>query len=238
MHMNKFWERVDSLRELQGISQNRFAEKIGKSLRTVEDWKRRKYIPTGDVCLSIAQLFLTTTEFLITGEEISLPDDDFTKEKRTEPIQTPSGKTFIPRDNEEPTLLVPIAPQKISAGRGEEFLPSSEYVGYVRILERMARGIDPTRLIAAIVKGDSMTGVQIFSGDVVIFARGYLDENGLYVVSLRGEVLVKRMEFDRIHNQVDIISENKNYKPITVEASDEGVMILGKVVGWVHCHPY
>ena len=60
----------------------------------------------------------------------------------------------------------------------------------------MVQGIDTERQIAAIVKGDSMTGVQIISGDVEIFAKGHLDENGLYVVSLRGEVLIKRMEFE------------------------------------------
>lgn len=93
-------------------------------------------------------------------------------------------------------------------------------------------------LVSAIVRGNSMTGVRIFSGDVVIFARGYLDENGLYVVSLRNEVLVKRMGFDRIHNRVSSISKNRNYKPIVVGANDEGVTILGKVVVWIHCHPY
>ena len=46
-----------------------------------------------------------------------------------------SPKGFIPQNGEEPTHLVPIAPQKISAERGEDFLPSSEYVGYVRILQ-------------------------------------------------------------------------------------------------------
>jgi SOS-response transcriptional repressor LexA len=72
----------------------------------------------------------------------------------------------------------------------------------------------------------------------VVFARGCLSDNGLYVVSLRGEVLVKRLEFDQVHNRMSIISENPNYRPIVVDADDEGASILGKVVGWIHCHPY
>lgn len=238
MCMDKFWERVDALRANQGMTQARFSQKIGKSHRTVEDWKKRQYIPSGDVCVSIAKLFETTTEYLITGEELPLPDDCFASVSENAIYYSAKGPVKT-EDDEEPTIRVPIAPQKISAGHGEEFLTSpGEYVGHVRILERMARGLDTTRLIAAVVKGDSMTGVQIFSGDVVVFARGYLDENGLYVVSLRGEVLVKRLEFDRIHEQIAIISENKNYRPITVDAHDDGINILGKVVGWVHCHPY
>jgi len=238
MCMDKFWERVDALRDNQGMTQARLSQKIGKSHRTVEDWKKRKHIPSGDVCVAIAKLFETTTEYLITGNELPLPDDSYAEVSEGPRLYCVKGPIKIEND-EEPTILVPIAPQKLSAGHGEEFLTSpGEYVGHVRILERMARGLDQSKLIAAVVKGDSMTGVQIFSGDVVVFARGYLDENGLYVVSLRGEILVKRLEFDRIHEQVVIISENKNYRPITVDAHDEGISILGKVVGWVHCHPY
>lgn len=238
MFMSDFWERVDNLRSQASMTQHRLSDKLGLSQRTIESWKQRKFIPGGDVCVAIAKLFETTTEYLITGEELPLPDDCFVVATENERYYSAKGPVKI-EDDEEPTILVPIAPQKISAGHGEEFLTSpGEYVGHVRILERMARGLDTTRLIAAVVKGDSMTGVQIFSGDVVVFARGYLDENGLYVVSLRGEVLVKRLEFDRIHEQIAIISENKNYRPITVDAHDDGINILGKVVGWVHCHPY
>ncbi|MBI9095553.1 MAG: LexA family transcriptional regulator [Sphaerochaeta sp.] len=235
MFMIEFWSRVEGLRKAVSLTRKELSAIIAVSQKTVDNWVARNIIPAGDKCLSISSALNTTVEYLLTGNELPLPDDDYVKDE-VKPLLTPKG--IITQKGEEPTILVPIAPQKISAGRGESFLPSSEYVGYVRILQRMARGIEPERLIAAIVKGDSMTGVQIFSGDVVIFARGYLDENGLYVVSLRGEVLVKRMEFDRIHNQVAIISENKNYRPITVDANDEGVQILGKVVGWVHCHPY
>ena len=235
--MSDFWERVDNLRSQAGITLHRLSEKLGVSQRTIESWKQRKFVPSGNVCVAIAKLFDTTTEYLITGDELALPDDCFVVTEN-ENLYSAKGPIKIEND-EEPTILVPIAPQKLSAGHGEEFLTSpGEYVGHVRILERMARGLDQSKLIAAVVKGDSMTGVQIFSGDVVVFARGYLDENGLYVVSLRGEILVKRLEFDRIHEQVVIISENKNYRPITVDAHDEGISILGKVVGWVHCHPY
>ena len=233
--MLEFWERVEILRKQAGISKELLCEKADINLKTYNGWLYKKVLPNIGIGFAIAKVLSVSSEYLVTGEELPLPNDDYVRDE-AKPLLTPKG--IITQNGEEPTILVPIAPQKISAGRGEDFLPSSEYVGYVRILERMARGIDPARLIAAIVKGDSMTGVQIFSGDVVIFARGYLDENGLYVVSLRGEILVKRMEFDRIHNQVAIISENKNYRPITVDANDEGVQILGKVVGWVHCYPY
>ena len=102
----------------------------------------------------------------------------------------------------------------------------------------MARGLDPKRLVAAIVKGDSMTGVQIFSGDVIIFAREYIDENGIYVISLHGEVKVKRLEFRTGEQMIFIHSENTRYSTEEIPMTNENLVILGKVVGWVHCHPY
>ncbi len=215
--MIEFWIRVEELRKASNLTRKELSNIIAVSPKTVDNWVARNIIPAGDKCLSISNTLTTSIEYLLTGKELAISVNDYAK-------------------NEEPTFLVPIIPHIIPTELDTDFLSCRRQPKYVRILQRMVKGIDPERLIAAVAKGDSMTGVQIFSGDVVIFAREYLDENGLYVVSLRGEVLVKRMEFNRIHDQVVIISENKNYRAITVDANDEGVQILGKVIGWIHCH--
>jgi phage repressor protein C with HTH and peptisase S24 domain len=146
----------------------------------------------------------------------------------------------IPDDShdEEPTFLVPLAPQKVSAGNGEHYLDELQELGYVRVVERMARGLDKSTLIAAMVKGDSMTGIQMFEDDIVIFAKGYISSNGLYVVALAGEVLVKRIEFNPLTKAVAIISENPRYSTISTTADDPNFRVWGKVVGWIHVHPY
>ncbi|MGE4284943.1 MAG: XRE family transcriptional regulator [Clostridia bacterium] len=236
MDADKFWSRVNSYLTAS-LNQAWLCRKIGVPESTLSSAIKRQAWPRADVAAKIADVLGVNLYTLITGDEQTVSEEEEDISEKVISMHTPTG--IVSTTDEEPTFLVPIVPQKLSAGHGEDFLSSStEYVGHVRILERMARGLDTSRLIAAVVKGDSMTGVQIFSGDVVVFARGYLDENGLYVVSLRGEVLVKRLEFDRIHEQLAIISENKNYRPITVDAHDDGINILGKVVGWVHCHPY
>lgn len=232
--MYMFWERVNNLRESLSMGIGEMVDSIGKSRSTWNDWIKFNRIPPGDICVQIADVLGTTVEYLITGRELPLEDDD---EKPPGELHLPNGDSVKP-NGEEPTILVPVAPQRLSAGYGEEFLPASQYVGKIRILERMARGLDRAHLIAAQVKGDSMTGVQIFEGDLVIFAMGVVMENGLYVVSLRNDVLVKRLEFNPITNEVRIISENPRYSPITTTASDDNLRILGKVVGWIHVHPY
>lgn len=136
-------------------------------------------------------------------------------------------------DPENGILSIPFISQKISAGTGEDFLPDECLtVKRIDILERMAKGIDKATLVCAEVKGDSMIDANIFPNDYVIFSRGLINQEGIYVISLMGEVMVKRLAFDTIENKVTIISENKNYPSKTTSA--ENVRILGKVLGWIH----
>ena len=132
-------------------------------------------------------------------------------------------------------LTIPFITQKLSAGFGEDELPDDclEFRS-IDILASMAKGISKKVLTAAEVKGDSMMDANIYSGDIVIFARGRIEGDGIYVLSLAGEVLVKRLQFDALSNELTIISMNKNYAPRTVSADADGLRILGKVVGWFH----
>ena len=136
---------------------------------------------------------------------------------------------------ETTTLTIPFITQKISAGLGEEELPDDCLeVRSIDILASMAKGISRKILTAAEVKGDSMIEANIYPGDIVIFARGRIEGDGIYVLALAGDVLVKRLQFDALSNELEIISMNRNYKPRTVSADADGLRILGKVVGWFH----
>ena len=70
------------------------------------------------------------------------------------------------------------------------------------------------------------------------FARQYISENGIYVTSLFGKAKVKLLEFRAAEQVIYIHSENTRYSMESVEMDNENMIILGKVVGWVHCHPY
>ena len=147
-----------------------------------------------------------------------------------------NNKSDLPSYNPETGILtIPFVTQKISAGYGEEELPDECLeVRSIDVLESMAKGISRKILTAAVVKGDSMIEANIYPGDIVIFAKGRIEGDGIYVLALGGEVLVKRLQFDSLSNELEIISMNRNYKPRTVAADADGLRILGKVVGWFH----
>ena len=134
-------------------------------------------------------------------------------------------------------ITIPFIPQKISAGYGEELLnPEDVEIQTINIMEDLARGVYRESLLAAKVKGDSMIDVYIYPDDIVVFAKGIISGDGIYVISIDNEVMVKRLVFDRLNHSVLIISENKKYPQREAKDDNQSLRILGKVVGWIHAN--
>lgn len=81
------------------------------------------------------------------------------------------------------------------------------------------------------VEGDSMEGVGIFSGDVLVVDRAIEPVSGMIVVAaVNGELVVKQLSITR--GVLTLISANEQYAPIVV-GSDEDCFVWGVVVGSV-----
>jgi repressor LexA len=81
------------------------------------------------------------------------------------------------------------------------------------------------------VKGDSMTNVGIFEGDLVIVLPANAALNGDIVVAmLDDEVTVKT--FEQKNDRMRLLPQNDNYQPIEINESKE-FKIVGKVTGIV-----
>lgn len=81
-----------------------------------------------------------------------------------------------------------------------------------------------------------MIGENISSGDVVIFSKGLINQEGIYVINYAGDINIKRLDFDGLANKVSIISANPKYPTKVVDA--DCVTILGKVVGLIHAFDF
>lgn len=152
---------------------------------------------------------------------------------------TSSNDKSISYNKETGILTIPFINQKLSAGIGEDFLSDDDDISIkkIDILDTLTKGVDKDSLVCAQVKGDSMIDANLYSGDLVIFSKGLINQEGIYVLSLCNEVLIKRLTFDKLDNTITIISENKKYPQKTVNADNENLIILGKVVGWIHGEP-
>lgn len=66
-----FYERVESLRKLSGLSQGKLEKELGFSNGSVSKWKNST--PTPERLQKLAEYFNVSVEYLMTGEESSQP---------------------------------------------------------------------------------------------------------------------------------------------------------------------
>ena len=128
----------------------------------------------------------------------------------------------LPGAAREPrVVLVPML-GRVPAGALEEAVEDPD--GYLPVDVRGATADD---LFALTVRGESMTGVGILPGDLVIVRRQPSVENGDIVVALvENDATIKT--FRSRGRRVELRSENPAFPPIVLDA--ETVAILGKVV--------
>ncbi len=80
------------------------------------------------------------------------------------------------------------------------------------------------------VKGDSLKDAYIFSGDIVIVNPNLEPKNGQIVVAILDDAsVVKR--FYKKRNEIELVSENPDYKPIVIDKKYPSFKVVGIVVG-------
>ena len=210
---NKVADRLKEALSLRKMTQAELADKSGINFSTISSYVSGRFEPKRTPLMKLATALRVSPTWLA-GFDVPMEE----------------GFVFKADDL---TITIPFVSQKLSAGRGENFLSDDDIeVRTISISAYLARGIDKATLLAAEVRGDSMIDEKIFSGDIVVFSRGLIRQEGIYVINYAGDLMVKKLSFDALNNRIDIISGNRNYPTRTVDA--ELIEILGKVVGWIH----
>ena len=207
-------ERLSIAMSKKDINQTKLVELTGLNKSAISSYLNGKYEPKSDAVELMAKALHVSPTWLA---GFDVPMEEGAKISKANDL----------------TITIPFVNQKLSAGTGEDYLSDSDIeTKTINISEYLARGIDKATLLAAEVRGDSMVDERIYSGDIVIFSRGLIRQEGIYVINYAGDLMVKKLAFDALNNTVDIISGNRNYPTRTVEA--DSIAILGKVVGWIH----
>lgn len=123
---------------------------------------------------------------------------------------------------------VPFSQSFIKAGFPS---PAQDYVeDRVNIFNRIVK--HPTSTFLVRVKGDSMEGKGIQSGDILVVDKSLLAKNNSIVVAyIDGEFTVKR--FVKSKNIIYLYPANDNYKPIKVTEEND-FQIWGIVTFVIH----
>ncbi|MCK7528318.1 MAG: transcriptional repressor LexA [Ignavibacteriales bacterium] len=80
------------------------------------------------------------------------------------------------------------------------------------------------------VKGDSLKDAYIFSGDIVIVNPNLEPKNGQIVVAVLDDAAVVK-RFYKKRSEIELVSENPEYKPIVIDKKYPSFKIVGIVVG-------
>jgi SOS-response transcriptional repressor LexA len=132
------------------------------------------------------------------------------------------------------TISVELIDQQAAAGRGIVIEDYAEKHS-IPVPASIIAPHRPNNLKAVYVKGDSMVNEKICDGDVVVFCPGMTWGDNLYVLSVGGAVLVKRVAFDELRRAITLISANPAYSPRRISGGDlESVKIEGRVIACLH----
>ncbi len=229
----EIYVRLREVREKYEESQAKFASRFGIAQNTYGQYEIGKRSIPDDLKQQLAELGVDMN-WLITGSG-GMFASDVSAEKSVTTFITPRGGT-VSLSSTDDFSLVPLIHQRLSAGVGQDYLSDDTIRRMVPIPNILINGYKLEDIGAAEVRGDSMTGMMLFDGDVAFFAKKVISQDGVYVINVDGEVYIKRLSFNPFDGSVTIISENDRYAPRTVDA--DRVVVLGKVIGWFHKHPY
>lgn len=178
-----------------------FSKKTGLPRTTLNSYANNQTSPTLEKLAKIAETTGASVEWLASGE---LPNEDM--------------------------ISVPQYDLRVSAGYGayvEMENPIAEFKFHVDWL-RM-QGLHGKKLSIVPVMGDSMEPT-LYDGDLILI-RHDESKDGICVLRVNGEVLVKRIQHDFADNSYLITSDNERYKPIQLTSEFKGdFAIVGQVV--------
>jgi len=149
-------------------------------------------------------------------------------------IETGSGQTFIKKSAsiDSEFMIIPKVKARLSAGGGS-FEVGSEIEDYYAFRKDWL-SIKGTinKMVLMDIFGNSMEP-EMKDGDTILIDESQKDilAGAIYAVGIDDTIMVKRLE--KHPNKLVLLSDNKDYSPIYLQASEiDSVRIIGKVI-WI-----
>ncbi len=239
--------RIKQLRISNNLEQTDVADFLGyKSFTTISKWENGKNLPNGGKLAKLAQLFNTTTDYILYGEQLNDGKNNTKHELKipTSPlvkkITTTVVELNVPRKQkvldfateqlkEQKNRITSIEKklyeykvyEKLSAGTGYGYFGDGNYdtVFYDEELDYD---------FASWVFGDSMEPTYLNGEVVLIKQTGFDYEGGIYAVEWDGQTYIKKVYREK--DGLRLVSLNKKYNDKFAPFSEDP-RIIGKIVG-------
>lgn len=217
----RYWPSADRLARATGVSPSAFRK-----------WLRGEAEPSRERLVALSQAAGVSVGWLVSGEgpEPRLQGQG-TGRARSAAMLSEAGADL------REFVVLPKHPEVAAAGR-EPAPPSgaAEFIAFRQDWVRSTLGIEPEHLLIETAAGESMLpGIQ--NGDLLLVdsTDNRFRSFGVYVLEVRGERLVKRVQ-PKLDGSLTLISDNSSYEAEHIPASDAaGVRVVGRVL-WT-CGP-
>ncbi|MCE7934592.1 MAG: hypothetical protein DYG96_08360 [Chlorobi bacterium CHB2] len=219
-HIAKILDRIKTAYQLE--TDANVAKFLNIATSTLSSWKKRgraNYVRIFAKCEDL------NLHWLITGEGMMKAGGD--ERVRTRRFGVPDDEEELLIEGEEMAIArIPMYLCPVPAGAPMPIEANDEEVGWIDIVGVFVPSLQSC--FACRVTGDSMIGVGIDTGDIVVVDRTATPSVGkIIVIAINGELTMKRIE--RSGDQVFLFPENERYKPIPLLDSDHYI-IFGVVV--------
>lgn len=219
---------INFIRKEKGLNNVQLGQILGVNKNTIQAYSKGKGDLKGVALAGIVKHFGINGEWLISGRGEPFPG---AREKYPEVCG-------VEESNQERTdnnitgefVLIRHVNGNISAGGG--LIPDNS-VDIQCAFRRewiKRRGSNPDNMSLIKVSGDSMEPT-LLSGDLVLVDHSRTNVSvpgGIYAISIDHEIMIKRIQVLFHEGKLKIISDNRNYEPMDIEA--EKVRINGKVI--------
>jgi transcriptional regulator with XRE-family HTH domain len=104
--------------------------------------------------------------------------------------------------------------------------------GFLPVLKENIEPYSQGEIRAVQILDDAMSP-ELTSGDYVLYARGVVSSDGLYVIQCDTRIEVRRIQF-KYDKTYTILPSNPKYEKQVVDRDAESFLIAGRVIGWNH----
>lgn len=209
--MKSIGQKIEFLREREGLTQNALAKIIGVSPAAISNWEAEISKPKANSSIKLAEFFMVTLDSL-TNSNLEL--------------KLEAKMVSIPFYSE------------VEASAGNGFESVNETYENLSIQASFLSNPNPKSTIALKIRGDSMEPIFI-DGSVVFIDRANtaVVDGRVYVFVHAGLVRMKILE--RIPKGFRMKSYNASYPPEDIDIKYEPMKVIGRVVGQLqmYCEP-
>jgi transcriptional regulator with XRE-family HTH domain len=207
-------KNIKHLRGLKKLSQEALAEELKVSRSRIGSYEENRSSPTLEFLISLSDYFKLPIDILLRN--------DLTKSKDSSFIEIGDKRVLFPISiDEDGENLIEIVPVKASAG----YLNGYDDPEYIEQLQKIKLPFLPTGKHRAFpIKGDSMLPMKDGSFVIGKFIedRSEITSGKTYVlITLNDGMVYKRVQNNiETSNSLQLISDNRNYKPYNVPINE------------------